>query len=57
MADASEERKGIDGYIGSVAVSIKPTTYKTKNALRENIGAKIIYYEKVKDGIKIIPPL
>ena len=48
-----EESKGIDGYIGDVAVSIKPTTYKTKNMLGENIEVDMIYYEKLKDGIRI----
>ena len=46
-----EESKGIDGYIGEVPVSIKPITYKTKNMLQEKIEAKIIFYEKKKDGI------
>jgi len=44
-ATPEEESKGIDGYIGNEPVSIKPTTYKTKN-LQENIQAKIIFYEK-----------
>ena len=46
-----EESKGIDGYIGEVPVSIKPITYKTKNMLQEKIEAKMIFYEKKKDGI------
>jgi hypothetical protein len=48
-----EESKFIDGYIGETPVSIKPITYKTKNMLRENINIKLIYYEKLKDGIKV----
>lgn len=48
-----EESKGIDGFIGNNAVSIKPTTYKTKKSLRENIEAKIIYYNKTKSGLNI----
>lgn len=48
-----EESQFIDGYIGDVPVSIKPITYKTKNMLHENINIKLIYYEKLKDGIKI----
>lgn len=48
-----EESKGIDGYIGEVPVSIKPTTYKTKSMLQENIEAKMIFYEKKKDGIVV----
>jgi hypothetical protein len=46
-----EESRFIDGYIGDTPVSIKPITYKTKNMLHENISIKLIYYEKVKDGI------
>lgn len=48
-----EESKGIDGYIGEMPVSVKPITYKTKNMLHENIDVNMIYYEKVKDGIKV----
>jgi hypothetical protein len=48
-----DESKGIDGYIGETPVSIKPLTYKTKNMLQEKIEAKMIYYEKLKDGIKV----
>lgn len=53
LATAQEESKGIDGFIGNNPISIKPTTYKTKNSLRENIDAKIIYYEKTKNGLTI----
>lgn len=48
-----EESKGIDGFIGDDAISIKPITYKTKKMLRENIEAKIIYYDKTKSGLNI----
>jgi hypothetical protein len=48
-----EESKGIDGFIGDIPISIKPITYKIKNSLRENIEAKIIYYEKTKNGLNI----
>lgn len=53
LADPKEESKGIDGYIGDVPVSIKAVTYKTLPMLREQITAKIIYYDKKKDGITI----
>lgn len=46
-----EESRGIDGFIGDNAVSIKPITYKSKKSLSEKIDAKLIYYEKVKDGV------
>jgi len=52
-ANFQEEGRGIDGYIGDIPVSIKPETYKTKSFLPEKLGAKIIYYKKVKDGIEI----
>lgn len=53
LGTTSEESSGIDGVIGDIPVSIKPSTYKTKNALQENIEARIIYYDKVKDGLSI----
>ena len=48
-----EESKGIDGFVGKIPISIKPITYKTKSMLRESIEVKIIFYEKVKGGIKV----
>jgi hypothetical protein len=48
-----EESKGIDGYIDTLAVSIKPITYKTQNHLLENISVDMIFYDKKKDGIVI----
>jgi hypothetical protein len=53
VATPQDESKGIDGYIGETPVSIKPLTYKTKNMLAEKIEAKMVYYEKLKDGIKV----
>ncbi|EHO42545.1 Restriction endonuclease, type II, MjaI [Caldithrix abyssi DSM 13497] len=53
LATPEEEAKGIDGYIGKTPISIKPSSYTNKAALRENISVSIIYYEKVKNGIKI----
>lgn len=53
LSDFTEESKGIDGYIGDIPVSIKPETYKVKDALREDIAVKIIYYEKIKNGIQV----
>jgi hypothetical protein len=53
LSDFTEESKGIDGYIGGIPVSIKPETYKTKSALRENIEVKTIYYDKIKNGIQV----
>ncbi len=53
LAEPEEEAKGIDGFVGNVAVSIKPSTYQTKN-LQEEINVLIVFYEKTKDGVKIM---
>ena len=49
----NEESKGIDGFVGDVPISIKPIIYKIKNSLREKIDAKIVYYDKNKNGLVI----
>lgn len=53
LAEPKEESQGIDGFIGDIPVSIKPITYKTKDALREEIKAKVIFYNKTKSGLEI----
>jgi hypothetical protein len=53
LAKPEEESQGIDGFIGDTPVSIKPITYKTKDMLREEIKAKIIFYNKTKSGLEI----
>ena len=53
LATPKEESQGIDGYVGNVAYSIKPVTYKTMGRLSENIDATMIFYEKTKTGLKI----
>jgi hypothetical protein len=53
LAEPAEEAVGIDGFIGYKSVSIKPTTYEVKKSLSEIIEAPVLFYEKVKDGIKI----
>lgn len=53
LAEPDEEKKGIDGFIGSIPISIKPITYKTKNSLREEIKSKIVFYNKTKSGLEI----
>lgn len=53
LARPEEEAKGIDGYIGSRAVSIKPETYASKSFLPETIDTDIIFYEKVRGGIRV----
>ena len=51
LARPDEESKGIDGFIGTEPVSIKPVSYQAK-FLPETIDVKIIYYEKVRGGIE-----
>jgi len=53
LSDNTEESKGIDGYVGDIPVSIKPDTYKIKKGLSEQIGAKLIYYKKLKTSIEV----
>lgn len=53
LSTAAEESRGIDGFINNIPVSIKPLTYKSKNALPEEITSKIIFYNKTKSGIEI----
>ena len=53
LAESKEESQGIDGFIGDIPVSIKPITYKTKDALKEEIKIKIIFYNKTKSGLEI----
>jgi hypothetical protein len=53
FSSVEEEAQGIDGYIGSLPVSIKPDTYKVMNQLPESIAVSFIYYTKMKDGIRL----
>jgi hypothetical protein len=53
LATPDEEAKGIDGYVGGKAYSIKPDTYKTMGRLSETIDVTMIYYTKTKTGLKV----
>lgn len=53
LSNEEDESKGIDGFIGSIPVSIKPYTYKEEKELKEKISTKIIYYEKLDDGVEV----
>jgi len=53
LSQPDDESKGIDGYIDKQPVSIKPSTYQTKQSLSEQIEVPMIYYSKKKDGISI----
>ena len=51
LSTPAEEARGIDGFIGDTAVSIKPATYSTKDMLGEELQGKLVIYEKKKNGI------
>lgn len=55
LATAEEESKGIDGYVGNTAYSIKPDTYKSINArsISDEVNVKMVYYTKKKTGITV----
>ena len=50
---SEEESRGIDGYVGNVAYSVKPDTYRSMEALPERIDVRMIYYTKTKTGLKV----
>lgn len=52
LATPEEESRGIDGFVGDIAYSIKPDTYKTMKRLSEEINVKMIYYNKTKTHLK-----
>ena len=53
VATVDEEARGIDGFVGSRPVSIKPATYRQQAALPEQIDVTIIFYKKTKRGLRI----
>ena len=53
LSEPEEESKGVDGFVGMTPVSIKPITYKTKSQLKETLQGTVIYYEKVKNDLRI----
>ena len=53
LSAPAEESKGIDGFIGLTPVSVKPYSYKSQKGLNEQIDVTIIYYKKVRGGIKV----
>jgi hypothetical protein len=52
-ATTEQESRGIDGFIDDKPVSIKPESYKQKQALPEHIDQRMIYYKKAKGGIVV----
>jgi hypothetical protein len=53
FSSPAEEKKGIDGFLGKIPVSIKPNTYQLKPELPEHIDIKMILYEKTKSGLEV----
>jgi hypothetical protein len=53
LSNPTEEAKGIDGFVGKIAVQIKSSTYKLEKSRGEVINCPIIYYDKKKDGLNI----
>ena len=53
LAEREEESKGIDGYIGDTAVSIKPITYRLESDIEETLAGVVLYYKELEDGIEI----
>ena len=49
LATPDEEAKGIDGFVGDVAYSVKPDSYRTMDRLPEAISVKMIYYTKTNN--------
>ncbi|MGQ9781820.1 MAG: MjaI family restriction endonuclease [Nitrososphaeria archaeon] len=52
LSTSEEESGGIDGYIGSYSVSIKPITYKEKEKVSEEhpAGDLVIFYDKDEEN-------
>ncbi len=53
LATPAEESRNIDGYVGDLPVSIKPSTYKQMSRLPESIKVPMVFYEKTKNGIDV----
>ena len=52
-ATVQDEARGIDGYIGTAPISVKPTTYRKMGSLGESIPVVIVYYDKTKAGLSV----
>lgn len=55
LASASDESRGIDGYVGGKPVSIKPSTYRQMSSLPESISVPVIFFDKTKTGVLVDP--
>ncbi len=52
-ATSEDESSGIDEYIGDEPVSIKPKSYEREKSLPESLEARVIFYEKKKNGLLV----
>lgn len=53
LASKEEEAAGIDGYVGSLPVQIKPVSYRQEGILGEHFDVPVIYYEETSSGVRI----
>lgn len=52
---STEEARGIDGYIGYTAVSVKPESYRSKvSTKQEEIDAAMVFYKKTNKYLHIV---
>ena len=54
LSDPTEEAQGIDGYVGTIPLSIKPASYKSMDRLPEDIPYSMIYYRLNNSGDLLI---
>lgn len=52
LATPEEESKNIDGFIGKIPVSIKPSSFKSMPTLNEEIEVKLIKYSKKERSVE-----
>lgn len=51
----AEESEGVDGYVGDVAVSVKPESYRSKvSTKQERIDAAMVFYKKTKKYLHVV---
>jgi len=53
LASPEQEARGVDGVIGNLEVSIKPTSWRDQVIQRETLPGVVIYYQKTDDGLEI----
>lgn len=53
LASPEQEARGIDGLIGDLEVSIKPSSWKDQVIQRENLQGVLIYYRETDKGLEM----